>query len=115
MALGQETDAPTARVQEAVGEVVAGLDFSPLEGMELPGFSRRMSVKDAVLALASGETISAEDALAGVLGAFGEALHGLGATMLSLMLPVLLTSILLHRSAQRRTRCPHCRAASASC
>ena len=96
MALGQEADASAQRVQEAVGEVVAGLDFSPLEGMEIPGFSRRMSVKDAVLALASGGTIFAEDALAGVLGAFGEALHGLGATMLSLMLPVLLTSILLH-------------------
>ena len=96
MALGQETDASAQRVQEAVGEVVTGLDFSPLEGMEIPGFSRRMSVKDAVLALASGGTISAEDAVAGVLGAFGEALHGLGATMLSLMLPVLLTSILLH-------------------
>lgn len=96
MALGEETDASAQRVQEAVGEVVAGLDFSPLEGMEIPGFSERMSVKDAVLALASGGTISAEDALAGVLGAFGEALHGLGAMMLSLMLPVLLTSILLH-------------------
>ena len=96
MALGQETDASAQRVQEAVGEVVTGLDFSPLEGMEIPGYSRRRSVKDAVLALASGGTISAEDAVAGVLGAFGEALHGLGATMLSLMLPVLLTSILLH-------------------
>ena len=96
MAAAQEADASPARVQEAVGEVVAGLDFSPLEGIEIPGFSRRMSVKDAVLALASGETISAEDALAGVLGAFGEALHDLGAQMLSLMLPVLLSSILLH-------------------
>lgn len=102
MALGQEEDASAQRVQEAVGEVVAGLDFSPLEGMEIPGFSRRMSVKDAVLALASGGTISAEDALAGVLGAFGEALHGLGATMLSLMLPVLLTSILLHTLGAER-------------
>lgn len=103
-ARAQETDAAAKRVQETIGEVVGGLDFSPLEGMEIPGFSRRMSVKDAVLGLASGETISAEDVLAEVLGAFGEALHGLGRQMLSLMLPVLLSSILMHTlGAQKDT------------
>lgn len=95
----QETDAAKRRVQETVGEVVGGLDLSPLETMELPGFAGHTSVKDAVLGLASGETISAEDVLAGVLGAFGEALHGLGVLMLSLMLPVLLSSILMHTMA----------------
>lgn len=103
-ARAQETDAAAQRVQETIGEVVGGLDFSPLEGMEIPGFSWRMSVKDAVLGLASGETISAEDVLAEVLGAFGEALHGLGRQMLSLMLPVLLSSILMHTlGAQKDT------------
>lgn len=105
-ALAQETDAGTdaaqLRVQETIGEVVGGLDLSPLEAMELPGFLEHKSVKDAALALASGETVSAEDVLAGVLGAFGEALHGLGALMLSIMLPVLLSSIVMHTMAAEK-------------
>lgn len=94
----QEMDDHSAqqRVNETIAGVVSGLDFSQLEEMEIPGLSGRMSVKEAVLALASGETISAEEMLAGVLGAFGEALAGLGALMITLMLPVLLSSILMH-------------------
>ena len=84
------------RVNETIAGVVSGLDFSQLEEMEIPGLSRRMSVKEAVLALASGETVSAEEMLAGVLGAFADALAGLGALMITLMLPVLLSSILMH-------------------
>ena len=84
------------RVNETIAGVVGGLDFSQLEEMEIPGLSGRLSVKEAVLALASGETISAEEMLAGVLGAFADALAGLGALMITLMLPVLLSSILMH-------------------
>ncbi len=83
-------------VNETIAEVVSGLDFSQLEEIEIPGFSGRMSMKEAVLALASGEAISAEEMLAGVLGAFADALAGLGALMITLMLPVLLSSILTH-------------------
>lgn len=87
-----------ADMREALDEVVSGLDFSGLEDVELtlPGWPRTLGVEEAVRAIASGETLSAEDMVASALGLFFDALSGLGALMLSLMLPVLLASLLSH-------------------
>ncbi|MDO5300386.1 MAG: stage III sporulation protein AE [Clostridia bacterium] len=87
-----------ADMREALDEVVSGLDFSGLEDVELtlPGWPRTLGVEEAVRAIASGEALSAEDMVASALGLFFDALSGLGALMLSLMLPVLLASLLSH-------------------
>lgn len=101
-AWAETADENRARIQSAMDEVMAGLDFSDVEAIEVPGLSRRMGVREAVQALASGETISAEDMLTSMLGEFGKALRELGAAMAALMLPALLSSILLHTLAAQR-------------
>lgn len=85
-------------MQSTLDGVISGLDFSGLEDVELtlPGWPRTLGVEEAVRAIASGETFSAEDVVASALGLFFDALSGLGALMLSLMLPVLLASLLSH-------------------
>jgi len=55
-----------------------------------------MSVEGFVRALARGEAVSAEESVAWVLGAFFDAVSGLGVLMLSIMGPVLLSSLLMH-------------------
>ena len=83
-------------LQAEIDGVLDGLDFSGLEQLELPGFAGQTSIEALVRALASGETFSAEDCVAWVLGSFFDALAGLGQLMLSIMLPVLLASLLMH-------------------
>lgn len=83
-------------MQAEIRGVVEGLDFSGIEGAALPDWFGYADVKEAVLGLASGETLSVDGVLSGVLGAFGEAVRALGRTMIALMLPVLLVSVLLH-------------------
>ena len=85
-----------AQVDAALGDVLDGLDFSGLADVSIPGPGGGGSVEEVVRALAAGGTISAEDCVSGVLGAFFGALSGLGALLLALMLPVLLSSLLLH-------------------
>jgi len=91
-ALSQESDA----LKAGLDEVMAGLDFSELEPLEIPGFGGEMSVEAFVRALASGQTLSPEDAVARVLSMFFDVWTGLGLMMLAIMLPVLLSSLLLH-------------------
>lgn len=83
-------------LQPQIGEVMDDLDFSGLESLEVPGFGKSISIEELVRALAMGETISAEECVAWVMGQFFEALTGLGRMMLAIMLPVLLASLLLH-------------------
>lgn len=83
-------------MQAEIRGVVEGLDFSGIEGAALPDWFGYADVREAVLGLASGETLSVDGVLSGVLGAFGEAVRALGRTMIALMLPVLLVSVLLH-------------------
>ena len=85
-----------SQIDAAMEDVLAGLDFSGLEAVRIPGPGAEMSMEEAVRALAFGGTLSAEEAVAGVLRAFFGAFSGLGALMLTLMLPVLLSSLLLH-------------------
>lgn len=86
-------------LQDGIGEVIASLDFSGLDPLEIPGFGETMSVEAFVRALSSGQTLSPEDAVAGILNAFFDAWSGLGRLMLSIMLPVLLSSLLVHMLA----------------
>lgn len=73
------------------------MDFSDMEEFSLFGFSQETSVEDAVRILASGEAaIVPEDALGRVFRIFLDELTRLGGVMLSLMLPVLLSSLLFH-------------------
>ena len=93
--LAQDQDA----LQDGIGEVIASLDFSGLDPLEIPGFGETMSVEAFVRALSSGQTLSPEDAVARMLNAFFDAWSGLGRLMLSIMLPVLLSSLLVHMLA----------------
>ena len=101
-AWAETADEQHARIQSGIDKALADLDFSEVEAIEVPGLSQRMGVREAVRALASGETISAEDMLTGMLGEFGKAVRELGATMAALMLPALLSSILLHTLASQQ-------------
>lgn len=84
------------QLQRGIDEVVSGLDFSDLDRIEIPGFDGQWSVEAFVRALARGETISAEESVTWVLNAFFSAVSGMGTWMLSIMLPVLLSSLLMH-------------------
>lgn len=91
----QET-ADSELLNSQIDEVIDGLALSDLEQLNIPGFADAMSVEALVRALASGETISAEACITQIAGQFFDSLTGLGRLMLSIMLPVLLASLLLH-------------------
>ncbi len=86
-------------LQDGIDEVMTSLDFSALEPIEIPGFGEAMSIEAFVRALSSGQTLSPEDAVERVLRMFFDAWTGLGRMMLSIMLPVLLSSLLMHMFA----------------
>ncbi|MBQ7826335.1 MAG: stage III sporulation protein AE [Clostridia bacterium] len=98
----EETQPGQETVRRGIDEVLLDLDFSGLEDIAVPGFGADVSVMDAVRALASGRTLSPESITAEVIGAFFVALSSLGEMMLSLMLPVLLSSIMMHALGGRR-------------
>lgn len=91
----QET-ADAEVLSRQIDEVIDGLELSDLEQLSIPGIADTMSVEELVRALASGETISAEACITQIAGLFFDSLTGLGRLMLSIMLPVLLASLLLH-------------------
>ena len=102
-ALAQED---SQSLQAQIDSVVSGLELSSLENIRVPGFEEEMSVEAFVRALASGDTISGEDAVAWVLEMFWDALSGLGLLMLSIMLSVILSSLMTHMlCAQRDSLC----------
>ncbi len=84
------------QIESGIDSVISGLDFSGLESFAFPGVSLPVSAEQIVRALASGKTISPEQVLSCVLEAFFDALSGLGGLMIAIMLPVLLSSVLLH-------------------
>ena len=97
---------PSESLQAQIDSVVSGLDLSSLESIRVPGLDGEMSVEAFVRALASGDTISGEDAVAWMLEMFFDSLSGLGLLMLSIMLPVILSSLLMHMlSAHRDSLC----------
>ena len=86
-----------------VDEVLSGLDFSGLEPLDIPGFESSMSVEEFVRTLAGGKTISGEDCVAWVMGAFFDAISGLGTLMIAIMLPVLISALLMNMSAWEKS------------
>ena len=101
-ALAQE-QIPEQSLQAAIDDVIAGLDFSGIDDLRIPGYAQPVRIKDMVSRLASGQMISAEDAVAGVLSAFFDALTSLGVLLVSIMLPVLLSSLLMHMLSSSQT------------
>ena len=90
-------------LQGQIDEIVSGLDFSGLEPLTVPGLGEDVSVEALVRSLASGQALSPEDSVLFVLGAFIDALAGLGRLMLSIMLPVLLASLMMHMLSSERS------------
>lgn len=88
-------------MSEGIDGVLSGIDFSALTDMRvsLTGADAGMSVREAVEAISRGETISAEELVSSVLGALLREIWGLGALMLTIMLPVLLSSLMTHTIA----------------
>lgn len=75
-----------------------GLDFDQAAdiALDVPGWPEHRSLEETVRALAGGESFSADDALTAVLGAFAKEVGALFQMMLSVMLPVVLASLLIH-------------------
>lgn len=95
-----------ARAQETMDEQIAGvmddLDFSGVEDMRLTLLPDEPGIRETAYALASGKFFSGEDMLARVLGALAGEISRLGALMVSLMLPVILSSLMLGTIAAGR-------------
>ena len=91
-------------LQQALDGVFDSLDFSAASDITLaiPGFEEGTGIEQVARAIASGESVSADELVAAVLGAFWEALSGLGKLMLAIMLPVLLSGMLSHTLAGRK-------------
>ena len=111
-ALAQQTLPDMGVSQEALEEsrqeidlgvdaLIAGLDFSDLEELEITALGEGVSFRDAVRRLAEGDTLSPEEMVSGVLAVFVKAVSDMGDIMLSLMLPVLLSSLLLNTAPLR--------------
>ncbi len=99
-AVSQAEEADSLR--SGIDEVMAGLDFSDLPPLEVPGFDGMMSVEALVRALSGGSTLSPEDSVAWILSRFFDALTQLGLMMLAILLPVLLAALLTHMIAPHR-------------
>lgn len=94
-ACAQGTDALDAQIEE----VISGLDLSDMQELRVELLPGTPTLKEAVSFFASGEAVSAEDVAAKAWGSFFGELQRLGKLMLALMLPVLLSSVLLHTLA----------------
>ena len=99
-AVSQAEEADSLR--SGIDEVMAGLDFSDLPPLEVPGFDGMMSVEALVRALSGGSTLSPEDSVAWILSRFFDALTQLGLMMLAILLPVLLAALLTHMIVPNR-------------
>lgn len=91
--LAQDHEGSTS-VREGVAHVINDLDFEDVRDIRVPGIAGSGTVEDAVTALSSGDSISAEDAVSSIIRMFLDSVSGLGRFMLSMMLPVLLSGLL---------------------
>lgn len=87
-------------VQKGVAQVMSGLNLEAVQDIEVMGMGKSKSVGEAVRELAAGGSISAEDAVSGVIRLFLDSAAGLGRLMLAIMLPVLLSGLLSHTFVQ---------------
>lgn len=87
-----------APIEETIRSVLDGIDFSSVEGITLliPGEETPLGVKEAVAQIASGKTFSIDAVMESAIEQFFSRLGALKATMLAIMLPVLLASLLTH-------------------
>ena len=90
-------------IQDGISSVLNGLDFSQTVDMALnvPGWGEHESVEQVVRKIATGKGFSADDVLNVLTGSFAKELQTLSRTMLSIMLPVLLVSLLTHTLIQQ--------------
>ena len=86
------------RVAQGIESVIDGMDFAAVEDvtLDVPGWPERRTLEQTVQALAGGEGFSADDVLTAVLGIFMREVGALIQMMLSVMLPVVLASLLMH-------------------
>lgn len=95
-AKGEETAQRDEEFAVQMDKAMQQVDFDSVQSLVVPGLHGGMPVQDAVRAIISGETVDAEAAVLSVLGLFFDALSRLGRLFLSLMTPVLLSSVLSH-------------------
>jgi len=82
-------------MEEGLRSVIDSIDFSGVDDIRID-FSddkQRLGVKDAVDLLASGESFSPEQALAGMFQMFAQQAAGLGALAMSIVIPVIASSL----------------------
>ena len=86
------------RVAQGIESVIDGMDFAAVEDvtLDVPGWPERRTLEQTVKALAGGEGFSADDVLTAALGIFMREVGALIQMMLSVMLPVVLASLLMH-------------------
>ena len=86
------------QVEAGFERVIEGMDFAAVSELTLdvPGWPEHQTFEQVVRRLAGGEHFSADDALTAVLGAFAQEVGALFQMMLSIMLPVVLASLLIH-------------------
>lgn len=86
------------RVTQGIESVIDGMDFAAVEDvtLDVPGWPERRTLEQTVRALAGGEGFSADDVLTAALGVFMREVGALIQMMLSVMLPVVLASLLMH-------------------
>ena len=86
------------QVEAGIERVIEGMDFAAVSELTLdvPGWPEHQTLEQVVRRLAGGEHFSADDALTAVLGAFAQEVGALFQMMLSIMLPVVLASLLIH-------------------
>ena len=86
------------RVAQGIESVIDGMDFAAVEDvtLDVPGWPERRTLEQTVQALAGGEGFSADDVLTAALSIFMREVGALIQMMLSVMLPVVLASLLMH-------------------
>ncbi|MEE0401936.1 MAG: stage III sporulation protein AE, partial [Christensenellales bacterium] len=86
------------RVAQGIESVIDGMDFAAVEDvtLDVPGWPEHRTLEQTVQALAGGEGFSADDVLTAALGIFMREVGALIQMMLSVMLPVVLASLLMH-------------------
>ena len=95
-AMGRAEESADTDLSAAIDQAMQQLDFSLADSITVPGIGGGMTVRDAVRAIASGESIGAEEAVSSVLSLFFDAASRMGRLFLSLLMPVLLCSVLSH-------------------
>lgn len=82
-------------LDDQIESVIDGIDFSGLEDIriELPDTGRQLGVRDVVGMLASGESFSPEKVLSGVLRLLVQQAARLGTLAISIMIPVIASSL----------------------